>query len=58
MSLPRAVADCLPHNPGLDEDQAHRACIAEPVPDTLGAWDALASAILEQTGENASVAMQ
>lgn len=45
MALPRAVADCLPHNPGLDEDQAHRACIAEPVPDTLAAWDALASAI-------------
>eukprot|EP01043_Picozoa_sp_COSAG02_P071595 COSAG02_NODE_13146_length_1438_cov_1.837192_1_plen_403_part_10 len=45
MALPRAVADCLPHNTGLDEDQAHRACIAEPVPDTLAAWDALASAI-------------
>ena len=45
MALPRAVADCLPHNPGLDEEQAHRACIAEPVPETLAAWDALASAI-------------
>eukprot|EP01048_Picozoa_sp_COSAG05_P014759 COSAG05_NODE_1699_length_4254_cov_3.541276_5_plen_305_part_00 len=42
--LPAAVAACLPHNPNLDEEQAHRALLSSP-PNTLAGWDALVSAM-------------